>query len=215
MAPTRALSRRQQAPSGHTSGIAKDLHTWSLYASAVLLLCLTPGPNSLLAVTNDLRFGVGKTLFSTLGCAVGLTLLIGTSLSEFGLILAASETVFYIIKWLGACYLIYLVITLVRTRGAFTDVRKASRSATPPSEIYLFAQGLWIVVMNPKAVIFFAAFLPQFYIPQHGLLPQFLMMAGTFVGSESLLKSCSPLLPASSLQERRGEGAGGAREFEA
>ena len=208
MAPTRALSRRQQAPSGHTSGIAKDLHTWSLYASAVLLLCLTPAPSSLLAVTNDLRFGVGKTLFSTLGCAVALTLLIGTSLSEFGLILAASETVFYIIKWLGACYLIYLVITLVRTRGAFTDVRKASRSATPPSEIYLFAQGLWIVVMNPKAVIFFAAFLPQFYVPQHGLLPQFLMMAGTFVGSKSLLKSCSPLfaskLAAGAPRRRRG-----------
>ena len=46
------------------------LHIWSLYASAVLLLCLTPGPNSLLAVTNGVRFGVGKTLFSTLGCAV-------------------------------------------------------------------------------------------------------------------------------------------------
>ena len=159
-----------------------DLHTWGLYASAALLLCLTPGPNSLLAITNGLRFGVGKTLFSTLGCAAGITLLIGASLSGLGLILAASETAFYVIKWFGACYLIYLGISLIRTRGAFADVRKARRSATPPSEIYLFAQGLWIVVMNPKAVIFFAAYLPQFYAPQHGLLPQFLVMAGTFVG---------------------------------
>ena len=165
-----------------------ELHTWSLYASAVLLLCLTPGPNSLLAVTNGLRFGLGRTLFSTLGCAVGLALLIGASLSGLGLILAASETVFYIIKWLGACYLIYLGITLIRTRGAFADVRKANRPATPPGGIYLFAQGLWIVAMNPKAVIFFAAFLPQFYVPQHDLLPQFLVMAGTFVGIEVVVE---------------------------
>ena len=165
-----------------------ELHTWSLYASAVLLLCLTPGPNSLLAVTNGLRFGVGKTLFSTLGCAVGLTVLIGASLSGLGLILAASETVFYIIKWLGACYLIYLGISLIRARGTFADVGKASGTATPPRAIYLFAQGLWIVVMNPKAVIFFAAFLPQFYVPQHGFVPQFLAMAGTFVGIEVVVE---------------------------
>ena len=165
-----------------------ELHTWSLYASAVLLLCLTPGPNSLLAVTNGLRFGVGKTLFSTLGCAAGLTLLIGASLSGLGLILAASEMAFYVIKWLGACYLIYLGISLIRSRGAVADVRRESRTAAPPSGVYLFAQGLWIVVMNPKAVIFFAAFLPQFYFPQHGLLPQFLVMAGTFVGIEVVVE---------------------------
>ncbi len=161
-----------------------SLDIWSLYASAVLLLCLTPGPNSLLAVTNGVRFGVGRTLFSTLGCAAGLALLIGASLSGLGLVLAASETVFYVIKWLGACYLIYLGVSLIRTRGAFADVRKASRPAAPPSEVYLFGQGLWIVILNPKAVIFFAAFLPQFYDPGHGLVPQFLAMAGTFVGIE-------------------------------
>ena len=165
-----------------------ELHTWSLYASAAVLLCLTPGPNSLLAVTNGLRFGAGRTLFSTLGCAAGLTLLIGASLSGLGLILAASETAFYIIKWLGACYLVYLGISLIRTRGAFADVRRESPPATSPSGIYLFAQGLWIAVMNPKAVIFFAAFLPQFYFPEHGLLPQFLVMVGTFVGIEVVVE---------------------------
>ena len=165
-----------------------SLELWILYASAVLLLCLTPGPNSLLAVTNGARFGVGRTLFSTLGCAAGLTLLIGVSLSGLGLVLAASETIFYIIKWLGACYLVYLGVSLIRARGAFADEDKASRPAAPPSELYLFGQGLWIVIMNPKAVIFFAAFLPQFYDPQHGLAPQFLAMAGTFVGIEVVVE---------------------------
>ncbi len=165
-----------------------SLHMWSLYASAVFLLCLTPGPNSLLAITNGARFGVGKTLFSTLGCAAGLTLLIGASLSGLGLVLAASEAVFYIIKWFGACYLIYLGISLIRARGSFADVREASRLAAPPGGFYLFGQGLWIIVMNPKVVIFFAAFLPQFYVPQHGLVPQFLVMAGTFVGIEVIVE---------------------------
>ena len=95
---------------------------------------------------------------------------------------------FYVIKWLGACYLIYLGVSLIRARGSFADVRRSSRPAPPPREMYLFGQGLWIVVMNPKAVIFFAAFLPQFYVPEHGLLPQFLVMAGTFVGVEVVVE---------------------------
>ena len=105
-------------------------------------------------------------------------MLIGASLSGLGLILAASETVFYIIKWLGACYLVYLGISLIRARGSFADADRASRPAMLPSELYLFGQGLWIVGMNPKAVIFFAAFLPQSYVPEHGFVPQFLAMAG-------------------------------------
>ena len=165
-----------------------SIQIWSLYATAVLLLCLTPGPNSLLAVTNGVRFGVGRALFSTLGCAAGLTLLIGVSLSGFGVILAASETVFYIIKWLGACYLIYLGITLIRGHGGFADAIGECRRTKPRSRSYLFGQGLWIIVMNPKVLIFFAAFLPQFYDPQHSLLLQFLVMAGTFVGIEFVVE---------------------------
>ena len=83
-----------------------SLHIWSLYASAVLLLCLTPSPNSVLAVANGVRLGVVKTLFSTFGCATELALLIGTSLSGLGVTLAASETVFYIIKRFEVCYLV-------------------------------------------------------------------------------------------------------------
>lgn len=165
-----------------------SLEIWSLYATAVLLLCLTPGPNSLLAVTNGVRFGVGKTLFSTLGCAAGLTLLIGASLTGFGVIIAASETVFYVIKWLGACYLIYLGVTLIRSRGGFADAVGKGRPAESRSRFYLFGQGLWIIIMNPKVVIFFAAFLPQFYDPGYGLLLQFLVMAGTFVGIEVVIE---------------------------
>ena len=165
-----------------------SLQVWSLYATSVLLLCLTPGPNSLLAVTNGVRFGVGRALFSTLGRAAGLTLLIGVSLSGFGVILAASETVFYIIKWLGACYLIYLGVTLIRGQGGFADAIGESRRTRPRSRTYLFGQGLWIIVMNPKVVIFLAAFLPQFYDPQLGLLLQFLVMAGTFAGIEVVVE---------------------------
>ena len=86
-------------------------------------------------------------------------------------------------------------------------MRRASRPASPPGEVYLFAQGLWIVVMNPKAVIFFAAFLPQFYVPEHGLLPQFLVMAGTFVGVEVVVEVLLAAF-ASKLAARVTSGAG-------
>ncbi|MCP4979353.1 MAG: LysE family transporter, partial [Gammaproteobacteria bacterium] len=74
---------------------------FAIYASAVFLLCLTPGPNSLLAITNGLRYGMRKTFFSTLGCATGLVLLVALCLSGLGMVLAASEIAFTVIKWLG------------------------------------------------------------------------------------------------------------------
>lgn len=165
-----------------------NLQLWTLYASAAALLCLTPGPNSLLAIANGARFGVRRTLFSTLGCAAGLTLLIAASLSGLGLVLAASEAVFSLIKWLGACYLIYLGVSLMRSRSTFADALGGTHAAAPRSRKYLFAQGFWIVAMNPKALIFFTAFLPQFYVVNESFWPQFAAMAGTFVAIEVLIE---------------------------
>lgn len=158
-----------------------NLQVWGLYASAVVFLCLTPGPNSLLAVTNGARFGVAKAIYSTLGCAVGLTTLIGVSLSGLGLILAASEVVFHVIKWLGAGYLMYLGVTLLSSRATFADAVPGVSCTRQSTNLYLFVQGLWIVAMNPKVLIFFTAFLPQFYVAGEGFWMQYLAMACTFV----------------------------------
>ena len=165
-----------------------SIELWSVYALAVGLLCLTPGPNSLLAITNGLRHGVRKTLFSTLGCATGLTLLIGLSISGLGLILSASEPIFLTIKWMGAGYLIFLGVSLFRSK--ISDIDKTNNLEAIPnrSNLGLFVQGFMIVATNPKVLIFFTAFLPQFYTPGTSFWSQFVVLAGTFVVIEIVLE---------------------------
>jgi len=164
------------------------LQLWGLYASAVVLLCLTPGPNSVLAIANGIQHGVRKTFFSTLGCAFGLVLLIGISMSGMGLILSTSETLFSIIKWLGAAYLIYLGIGLIRSKKSLiANTHKVNRTKVR-SNTSLFLQGFLIIATNPKVLIFFTAFLPQFYVKEASLWSQFVILAVTFVIVEVIVE---------------------------
>ena len=165
-----------------------SLQLWGVYLSAVVLLCLTPGPNSLLAITNGVRYGARKTLLSTLGCAAGLTMLIGLSLSGLGLILATSAVAFEVIRWCGAAYLLYLGVKLLRSNPEQAASTDSVRASSYPAPTRLFLQGFWVVTLNPKVLLFFVAFLPQFYVPQAPVALQFAVLAGTFVAVEVALE---------------------------
>lgn len=161
-----------------------DMQTWLLYTSTVVLLCLTPGPNSLLAVTNGLKYGLSRAVLSTVGCMCGLTLLIAVSLTGVGLVLAASPTAFLVIKWLGAGYLIYLGLALLWSRRSLVDAADDGSRRSAPTALGLFAQGFLVVTMNPKVLIFFVAFLPQFHQEGAPYWFQTVVLAGTFVAVE-------------------------------
>ena len=89
---------------------------WLIYLTTVVFLCLTPGPNSLLALANGARYGVRNTLYSTGGCLLGLALLIAVAISGLGIILSASYTAFLVVKFLGVAYLVYLGISLITSK---------------------------------------------------------------------------------------------------
>ncbi|GJL82560.1 MAG: flagellar biosynthesis protein FlgM [marine bacterium B5-7] len=167
-----------------------NIQLFGVYASAVVLLCLTPGPNSLLAITNGLRYGVRKAFFSTLGCACGLTVLIAACLSGLGFILSTSELAFMVIKWLGAGYLIYLGILLIRSDASLENARSNQHVQSDRSNSGLFIQGFLVIATNPKVLLFFTAFLPQFYVQESSFWWQFIVMAGTFVVIEVTLEIC-------------------------
>ncbi len=167
-----------------------SVQLYAIYVSTVFLLCLTPGPNSLLAITNGLRYGVRKTFFSTLGCATGLTLLIALCLSGLGVVLSASETAFTVMKWFGAVYLIFLGVSLMRSKSSLADAQLTSTAQNDKSNFSLFFQGFLVVATNPKVLLFFTAFLPQFYVHNLSFWSQLLVLAGTFVVIEMLLEIC-------------------------
>lgn len=154
-----------------------ELHTWLLYLAASLGLSLSPGPNGLLALTHGAMYGRSKALFTISGGTFGFVILIALSMFGIGALLEASIVWLTVLKWMGGAYLVWLGIQLWRAPPM--DV-EASRGADARPGSALFREGFLSAVTNPKALLFFAAFLPQFIDPARNLLVQFAVMAGTF-----------------------------------
>ena len=152
--------------------------TWSLYALAAIGLSLTPGPNGLLALTHGALHGTKKTLATIAGGSLGFGLIIGLSMFGIGALLATWAGLLVIMKWLGGAYLVWLGIQLIRSEPI--DISR-SKNAGNGRFRTLFRQGFISAVSNPKGILFFVAFLPQFVNPRESLFTQFLLMAITFM----------------------------------
>lgn len=156
------------------------LDTWMLYAVAAIGLSLTPGPNGLLSLTHGMRFGLGRAIYTVLGGISGFLLLIAVSMAGMGALLATSEQAFTVAKWLGAAYLVYLGIRTWRAPAPHVRLADDGTTGEQTAGWRLYAQGFLVATSNPKALIFFAAFLPQFIDPGTPFLLQFVLLGGTF-----------------------------------
>ncbi|KLU23002.1 lysine transporter LysE [Caballeronia mineralivorans PML1(12)] len=140
---------------------------FTLFVVAVMLLSVTPGPDTAYIVGRSVAQGRGAGVVSALGIALGC--IVHTLACAFGLtaLLAASATAFTIVKFAGAIYLIYLGVRLVFAKPAAAKARDNEAEETrvraaPKSLQQLFAQGFVTNVLNPKVVLFFVSFIPQF-----------------------------------------------------
>ena len=167
------------------------LHTWLLYLVAAIGLSLTPGPNSLLVLTHGALHGHRKTLFTVSGGALGFVALIALSMLGIGALLKASADALTVLKLLGGAYLVWLGIQLWRAPAVQL---RADASSADARGAELFRQGLLTAVSNPKALLFFGAFLPQFIVPHRDLLVQFTIMASVFVAVEFVVEYLLALL---------------------
>ncbi len=165
--------------------MAVELDTWLLYTLAALGLSLTPGPNGLLALTHGALYGVRKTLFTIAGGALGFTIIIALSLFGIGALLAASAELLTVLKWAGGAYLVWLGIQVWRSPPLGMD---NSHTGTTITGSAVFRQGLLAAMTNPKGILFFVAFLPQFLTTDLPLFGQFVVMTITFVGIEILFE---------------------------
>ncbi|WP_231895227.1 LysE family translocator [Vogesella sp. LIG4] len=145
--------------------------------AAAIGLSLTPGPNGLLALTHGALYGHRKTLYTVSGGVIGFVVLIGLSMCGIGALLQASAQALTLLKLVGGAYLVWLGIQLWRAPALrlSTDGQAPARRGRA-----LFGQGFISAISNPKALLFYGAFLSQFIDPQRGLWPQFVIMAGTF-----------------------------------
>jgi homoserine/homoserine lactone efflux protein len=160
-----------------------SLDLWLVYLAAAIGLSLTPGPNGLLSLTHGACFGLRPAVWTVLGGAAGFLLLIAASLAGLGALLAASEAAFTAAKWAGGAYLVWLGIRLWRSPAPVVAAPAGALAGGPGAArpLRLFGQGFLVAVSNPKALIFFAAFLPQFMVPGTSFAMQLLLLGGTFV----------------------------------
>lgn len=167
------------------------LHTWLLYLVAALGLSLTPGPNSLLVLTHGALHGHRKTLYTVAGGALGFLALIALSMLGIGALLQTSAQALTLLKLIGGAYLVWLGVQLWRAPAIQLGSATASSDARGSA---LLRQGLLTAISNPKALLFYGAFLPQFIDPTRELLPQFIVMALVFVAVECLVEYLLALL---------------------
>jgi homoserine/homoserine lactone efflux protein len=158
-----------------------DLNTWLIYLAAAIGLSLSPGPNGLLALTHGALHGRRKALYTIFGGALGFITVIALSMFGIGALLKTSLVWLTALKWVGGAYLVWLGIQVWRSPVIGTDF---GGLAQPRAGWSLFRQGALSAVTNPKGVLFFAAFLPQFIDPARSLFIQFVIMAGTFAAIE-------------------------------
>jgi threonine/homoserine/homoserine lactone efflux protein len=147
---------------------------FALFIAAALLLALTPGPGIFYVLGRTLNGGRREGTLSSLGTFAGGLVHVLAAALGLSAILATSATAFQIVRYAGAAYLIYLGITMIRTRNVdANDALDSPRSSRP------LLQGVTTEVLNPKTALFFLSFIPQFVVAEKGNTPLQFMLLGS------------------------------------
>ncbi|MEU8201494.1 LysE family translocator [Streptosporangium sp. NPDC049046] len=151
--------------------------TLLIFSVASLALVLVPGPNHIYIIARAVSQGRAAGVASALGVEVGTLVHIAAAAAGLSYVIAQSATLFNVIKWAGVAYLVYLGIRALTSRQEF-----ASRETPPQPLRAIFLEGVVVNVLNPKVILFFLAFLPQFVEPEAGAVPlQIAVLGGTLL----------------------------------
>lgn len=169
-----------------------SFEAWSAFVIASIVLTLIPGPSVLLVISQALTRGKKAAMVCILGDMVGTIVLMVLSFLGVGALLAASAFLFQLMKWAGVLYLAYL---------GYCQIVEARKERQPTQEEHL-ASGSWesfwagsiTAVLNPKAIIFYLAFLAQFIDPNTSFILQATILTTTSVMVVAILLTGYALL---------------------
>jgi threonine/homoserine/homoserine lactone efflux protein len=156
-----------------------SIEHWLAFVAASAVLLVIPGPTILTVISYSVSHGRRANLPLVAAVALGDSTALVVSLLGLGALLATSAFWFTAVKWAGGLYLIHLGIKLLRAGVAPTE---SAEPAAPGSRWRLFANTYLVTALNPKGIVFFVAFLPQFIEPRAEGAPQLWLLAATFVG---------------------------------
>ncbi len=170
-----------------------SLSTWIAVTLASVAIIIVPGPTVTVIIANSLRHGVRAGLLNVAGTQLGTALMVLVLAFGFSVVMAFLGSAFFWLKLAGAAYLIWLGIRLWRSDGTLGSGPDADRGGRRPG-VSFFWQGFIVIWCNPKALLFFGAFLPQFIDPAGNTVLQILLLGGTFIVVEAILDGSYALL---------------------
>jgi homoserine/homoserine lactone efflux protein len=151
------------------------------YLAACIVVVIVPGPTVTLVVANSLTHGTRAGLVNVAGTQAGLALMIAVVVVGLASIIATMSWWFDWVRLAGAAYLIWLGWKLIRSNSALG----ATRASTVPRGGF-FLQGFLVILSNPKALLFFGAFIPQFVNPSTDYVSQVVLLGGAFMAVATL-----------------------------
>lgn len=164
-----------------------DLAILLSYTAVCFAIVIVPGPTVTVIIANSLRHGARAGLANVAGTQIGLAIMIGILAGGLSAVVAAMAVLFDVLRIFGALYLIWLGIKMWRSGGRVAD---ANMPAPRPAGGSFVAQGLLVILSNPKALLFFGAFIPQFINPALGNTAfQTMLYGGIFMALATIFDS--------------------------
>jgi homoserine/homoserine lactone efflux protein len=159
------------------------------YVAACILITIIPGPTVTLIIANSLTHGTRAGLLNVAGTQLGLLVMLGVLLVGLSSIIATMGWWFDWVRIAGAVYLIWIGWKLLRANSGFGTVAK-----TPKPRGGFFLQGLLVLMSNPKALLWFGAFIPQFVDPNGNYVGQIVLLGLTAMATAALTDGAYAIL---------------------
>ena len=169
---------------GSFAGVAD----YGAFVIAIIVFLLIPGPGNLALITSTSKGGIPSGLGATFGVIAGDQVLLWAAVAGVAAVMVAYPTAFHLIQWVGAAYLVWLGVKMLRAKAGDAPILQIKPR-------HYFRQALLITLLNPKAIVFYMAFFPQFVDPvQHQGIKTFAVMAVTIAGLTFLYGLTSVLI---------------------
>ena len=173
---------QNESPTSFMPGYPMNLATLLVFVPACFALNMAPGPNNLLSISNASRYGLVMACLGGLGRLLAFAIMIALAAVGLTAVLHTSEWLFHGIKIVGAAYLFYIAVQLWRAKPGMEDEVKVDMIGMGS----LARQEFLVAIGNPKAILLFTAFLPQFVDQGGDVIRQFAVLGGLFLALECI-----------------------------
>jgi homoserine/homoserine lactone efflux protein len=154
---------------------------WFSLLTACVVISFTPGAGAINTMSNALNQGWKRAIWGIIGQQLALVVHAAIVAAGLGLIVSQSEVLFTVIRYAGAAYLVFLGLRLILATPSMPDAVDETLVDIREGHWPMIRRGFWVNLLNPKAIVFFLAFIPQFIRLDQPQLPQYLVLIATVI----------------------------------